>query len=358
MKKAYNGDKFYNGHALMSTGSEWLACIGRRANGKSFWWLQEATIECLELGKQMAYVRRLENEIRKSTVNKYFEDTNYCNWLKKNYDYDGVIFDAGDLYFFKYDEKGKPVKHTKFGSCFAIAVARRYKGLHFDEIGNIILEEFITDSGYIEDEWRLFMSIISTIYRNKKGRVVLIGNTISRTCPYFREMGVDVNKLQMGEIVTIEHIQEDGNRVHMSIEFTPDIAAKSGLFFGKAEKNINKGSWETYEWPHLFFKFEEAEKIYNCFYIDGDLCFKLCICLYKDRKYLYVYPYDKEKLSINLRDDIFYREFTTKDNVFNGPYKKRHQKIWDYFERGKVMYADDLCGTELNSCLEHFNPFI
>ena len=357
---AYNGNKFYNGHELLKTGSEWLACIGRRTNGKSFWWLQFCVEECLEKGRQFGYVRRNDNDIRKAKVNRYFTDANFCKWLKKTYDYDGICYDCEDLYFFKYDENGKMKKFAKFGSCFAVSVAVKYKSLHYDDIGNIMFEEFITDSGYLENEWDDFNSIVSTVFRNKKARVILIGNTINRACPYFREMGVDIMRLEMGTISTIKHTQENGNHVCLSVEYCDDSTEKSGMFWGKAEKSINKGAWDTRSYPHLFFKLndKDAEKIYKCFYIESDFCFQINIYVFKDRKYLYIYPYDAERLEYNDRDDIFLREFSTKDNIFNGPWRKRHKRIWEFFEREKVLYSDDLCGTEFNDCLDRFNPFI
>lgn len=357
MKKAYSGKKFYCGYDLYNTGSTWLACIGRRANGKSFWWLQQFIIECLELKREMAYIRRQDNETRKKVVDKYFSDDALCAWLKKNYDYDGIICDKDELYFFKFDEKRKMVKGTKLGNVFAVSTARSYKSLHYDKIYNILYEEFITEN-YIEDEWNNFNSIISTIFRLRSGRIVLIGNTISRTCPYFAEMGVDIRKLQQGTITTIEHKKQNGDRVFLSVEYTPDIEQKNGVFFGKAEKSINSGVWESEEYPHLFFKLDDADKIYTFYYIEGDFCFKCSIITYQDRLYLYVYPYDAERLEYNTRDDIFYSGFTTKDNVYNMPRRKRHSHVWELFERGKVMYSDNLCGTEINKCLERFNPFI
>lgn len=358
MTKAYNGNKFYNGYDLLKTGSTWLACIGRRANGKSFWWLQYFIIDCLENGHQMAYVRRQDNETKKKAVDKYFEDDALCKWLKKSYDYDGIICDKDELYFFTRDEKNKIIKGTKLGNTFAVSTARNYKSLHFDKIHNVLYEEFITDGLYIDNEWNNFNSILSTIFRLRMGRVVLIGNTISRACPYLTEMGVDIRKLKQGEINTIEHIKADGSRVYLSIEYSPDIEQKNGIFFGKAEKVINSGVWESEEYPHLFFNIDDAEKLYTFYYIEGDFCFKCYLVDYEGKLYIYVYPYEADRLEYNTRDDIFYKGFTLKDNVFNGAYKKRHGKIWDIFIRGRVLYSDNLCGTELNKCLESFNPFL
>lgn len=343
---------------LLNTGSEWLACIGRRSNGKSFWWLQFCIIDVLEHGNQFAYVRRNDKETRKKVVDTYFDDESICKWLKKTYDFDGIMCDADALYFYKKDSNGKPANKLKCGNVFAVSVARQYKGLHFDKIQNVIFEEFITDQGYIDNEWNLFNSILSTIFRLKKGRVILLGNTISRSCPYFVEMGFDIKQLQQGNIITIDHMQSDGNHVFLSVEYTPDIEQKNGMFFGKAESIINSGIWETDEYPHLFFTLDNAEKIRTFYYINGDFCFKCYLLLYDDHKYIYIYPYDADKLEFNSRDDIFFKDFTTRENVFNGCYKKRHGRIWSLFERGRVLYADNLTGTEFNKCLDTFNPFI
>lgn len=357
MIKAYNGNKFYNGYALLNRGAEWNACIGRRSNGKSFWWLQYFIIDRMENGHELAYVRRQDNEVRKKSVDKYFDDETLRAWLKKNYGYEGIVCEREELYFFRYDAKNKPEKCEKLGNVFAISTARNYKSLHYDKIYNIMLEEFITDGLYIDGEWKAFNSIVSTILRLRKGRVVLIGNTIARNCPYFAEMGVNITKLKEGTITDIEHTQADGHKVSFSVEYCADIEQKNKMFFGKVEKVINSGVWESEEYPHLFFNLDDAEKLYTFYYIESEFCYKMSIVSYQDKLYLYVYPYDQDRLEFNTRDDIFYPGFTTRDNVYNSARKKRQEKIWPLFEKEKVMYSDNLCGTELNSCLQRFNPF-
>ena len=357
MKKAYNGNVYYNGYALLNRGSEWNACIGRRANGKSFWWLQEFIIEFFEYGREFAYVRRQDNETKKKVVDKYFDDENLKKWLKKSYGYDGILCDREELYLYNSMSNGKPEKALKCGNVFAVSVARSYKSLHYDKIYNILYEEFITDGRYLDDEWRSFNSIVSSILRLRKGRVVLIGNTISRSCPFFTEMGVNIMKLEAGTITDCVHVQSDGNKITFSVEYTADIEQKNKMFFGKQEKVINSGVWESEEYPHLFFKLADAEILYTFYYIEGDFCFKFYIVSYRDRLYLYVYPYEQSRLEYNDRDDIFYSGFSIRDNVYNVARKKRHEKIWPLFEKNKVMYSDNLCGTELNNCLGRFNPF-
>lgn len=355
--KPYNGKKFYNGTALLGRAAEWNACIGRRANGKSFWWLHYFIIDYFDNQHEMAYIRRLDNETRKKVVDAYFADDNLTAWLKKSYDMDGIYADAEDLYFFKYDDKGKKVKAGRFGHVFAVNTATKYKSLHFDKIYNVLYEEFITDGSYIDGEWKHFNSILSTIFRLRRGRVVLIGNTVSRSCPYFREMGVDIQQIREGTITDIEHTQQDGHKVTFSVEYCADIEQKNKMFFGKVEKQINSGAWETEAFPHLFFKLEESDILYTSYYIQGDFCFRLNLLSYKDHLYIYIYPYKADRLEFNSRDDIFFSGFTTKDNVFNAARKKRHEKIWPLFEKNKALFSDDLCGTEFYNCLDSFNPF-
>lgn len=355
--KPYNGNKFYNGNGLLEHKSTWNAVIGRRSNGKSFWWLQLFLIEYFEKGVQFAYVRRQDNEVKKQKVDEYFSDGNLQSWLKKCYGYEGIICDRGELWLWDYNEKDKIEKKEKVGNVFAVSVARTYKSLHFDKIGNILYEEFITDGAYLADEWKAFNSIISTILRLRSGRIVLIGNTVARNCPYFTEMGIEIMRLKQGTITDIDHIQSDGNKVSFSVEYCADIEQKNKVFFGKAEQSINAGYWETEEYPHLFFKLEEAEILYKFYYIEGQFCFRGNMLSYKDKLYLYFYPYDQEKLQYNSTDDIFFKDFTVKDNVYNAARKKRHDKIWPLFEKEKVLYSDNLCGTELTSCLTRFNPF-
>jgi hypothetical protein len=346
----------YNGNDIYTKKTEWIACVGQRTNGKSFWWLAIATMEFFEFGYNIGYVRRQKEEIINSCVEEYFSDVNYIKFVKENYGFDGVICKEKKLYFVAYDENGKIIKEqtTLFGKAFALSTARNNKSLHYDLINNIIFEEFITDGSYLTSppEWKRWNNLISTIYRDRKGRVILIGNTIERNCPYFREMGINILKLKQGTVTKYK-----ADDVDFIVEYTGLTTQTNKMFIGQSAKQINKGEWDSDKYPHLFCDLDDVEKLFKFYYCYNEFCFKCECFIFNDKKYIFVRPYNKEDLESNYYDDIFEKGFHLENNYFNYPKKKRHRKIWDMFLDNRVVYSDNLCGTEFNNCLKNFNPF-
>lgn len=348
----YCGNDIYNAH------SEWVACVGQRSNGKSFWWLAIMVMEFFEFGYHIGYVRRQKEEVTNAGIEEYFQDENFLRWLKDTYGFDGVMQKEKRLYFYAMDENDKIIKeqNTLFGKAFSLSTARNNKSLHYDMIENIIFEEFITDGAYLTSppEWKRWNNLMSTIYRDRKGRVVLIGNTIERNCPYFREMGVNILKLKQGTITKFVSPDE----IDFIVEYTGLTEQKNQMFVGQTARQINKGEWDSNPYPHLFVDLDDTEKLFKFYYCYKEFAFKCECFIFEDKKYLFVRPYNKEDLSENYYDDIFESGFHLEDNILNYAERKRYKKIWDLFLKNRVLYSDNLCGTEFNNCLKNFNPFL
>lgn len=347
----------YDGTPVYLSKSEWVGVVGQRTNGKSFFWLAVITMEFFEFGYHFAYVRRQKEEMQIEMIEDYFADENYQKWLKNNYGYDAVKCKAKKLYFIALDENGDIIKEQTLhcGQAFSVSTQRNYKSLHFDKIANCLYEEFITDGLYVQNEWKKWNNLLSTIFRAKDfGRAILIGNTIERNCPYFREMGINILKLKQG---TITQYENDG--VSFTVEYTGVLQnIKTRMVVGQTARQINKGEWDTNNFPHLFCDLDETEKLFKFFYCYNEFCFKCECFIYNDRKYLFIRPYDKDKLFGNYYDDIFEKGFHLENNFYNIAKKKKYKKLWDLFIENKVVYSDNLCGTEFNNCLKYFNPFI
>ena len=362
--KNYTGKKFYNGTALRDIGAPWNCVLSERASGKSLWWLKEMIIDYFRDGKMLAYIRRYDEDIKPKNVDRYFEDENFTDWLRKGTDYEGVICYQDALYLYITGETGKPIRKDKIGYVFALNIAeKRYKSLHYDGVYNILFEEFITSgtgggSRYLENEFNIFNHTISSICRRKNFRAVLLGNTIGRDCPYLKEMGIDLFKTKPGQIYQNTLLQENGNKIICAFDYV-EPAEKTSLFFGKAEKTIVKGQWDVNEVPHLWFRLQDAELIYTCYFVSEELrnAYKLRVIFYGDNKYLYVYPYKYDELMF-IRDDIFTDTPDFQQGRFIHPEKKRHARLKDLFRAGRVLYSDNLCGTEFKRAMKKYNPFI
>lgn len=357
MLKNYNGTKFYNGHQLLKAGASWNVIISARADGKSFWIVKQALIDFLEEGKKFGYIRRYSDDVKNKYVTNYFSDPNMIAWLQSVSDYKDIICDRGEIWLMVDGEKGKLAKGTCCGYAFALNVAQRYKSQHFPDVYNIIFEEFMSDTGtYLYDEWSTFNHMISTITRRHDFRAFLIGNSIARDCPYLQELGIDLFKLQNGRIYTFDYHQSDGGIVKGAFDYVGAIE-KESLFFGKAEKSIVQGQWSVQEQPHIFFNLRDAEQVYECIYLTSlHQAFKLRVVIFDDQKYIFVHPFDADEVPFAFCD-VFTDFPYHKEGWFCTAEKKRHQKMLPLIRQRRVLFSDNLTGTEFSSAIKNYNPF-
>ena len=355
--KNYNGNKFYNGRPLWAAGAPWNVVLSERANGKSLWYAKECILDFLDNGHRIAYVRRYEDQLKNKDVTLYFSDPNLLSWLQAGSEYTSVKCIRGELWLMGPGSDGKEEQKELLGWAFALNVQEKYKSLHYENVYNIIFEEFITNKFYLANEYMEFNHLISTLCRSGVYRAILLGNTISRDCPYLLEMGVDIFTVERGKMYETAMKKEDGSEIKCIFDFAAP-AAKTTFFFGKAEKNIVSGEWDVEEQPHIFFKLQDAEVIYKCIMITKlHQAFKLCVVLYNDQKYLFVYPGKYKEVSDSF-GDIFTDTANFQNGYFLKPEKKRHEKVWPLIRMKRVLYSDNLTGTEFNRALKRYNPFI
>lgn len=355
----YNGSKFYNGNEMLSHNAQYNIVISERNNGKSFWYNQKCVCDFFNDNIQFAYVKRYNDEVKNMKVDKYFQDVNFLKWLKTTYDLDGILSDRDNLYFYNL-VKGKRVKELQYGNYFSLQRDEEYKSLHYDEIGNIMWEEFIQkERPYLSNEYKRFSGLVSTIARGRNVNCYLLGNTIARDCPVLLEYGIDIFKVKQNEIIIINHRSSNGT-VKVAFHYAPQKSTSS-MFFGKAEKAIVAGEWDVDEQPHLFCDFKEVEKIYT-FYVITKLrqAFKCVLFVHPDYigRYVYVYPFDYDEIEYTLGDDIFTDTFTVKDNYYMHPKRKRHEQLNELYKTDRFVFATDICGTEFKRAIRNYNPFV
>lgn len=73
----------------------------------------------------------------------------------------------------------------------------------YPNVKNIIFDEFISRSIYLADEPNKLMNFYCTVDRKQnKVKLWLLGNTISRVCPYLTEWGLQpiIAKMKQGDI--------------------------------------------------------------------------------------------------------------------------------------------------------------
>ena len=352
--------KYYNIENLLKQKAEYNILLGERSNGKSYavkyMCLWEAYHKADYLTKkpkaryQLGYIRRWREEIKGRDVVQYFEDMPIRDIT--NGEYDGIQCYRGDIYFCSHDEDGTEIRGEKIGACFALTGVTHYKSLAFPTIGNCIFEEFITNQGYLPHEVDNLQSLISTIARRDRVSVFMIGNTISRLCPYFDEWSLThVKKQKQGTIdiykQATNQIDDAGKQVVITIavEYCENSGNNSRMFFGDKSKMITSGVWESEVYPHLEKPYNHYKVHYKVYY--EYTSFRFIITLLTDgdnMPFLYVYPAkDRGKIKRAVTDKYTNDKFTT---LYLTKVAKYDTIIMDLLDNKKIVFSDNLTGTE------------
>lgn len=340
---------YYDRHPLFKTGADILMVYGQNCNGKSYQ-AKEEIIEKALRGEKTFLLRRYPDDIKQNKAQMYFDDMP-VNKLT-NGEWDSIIAYQSKLYFQRIDENGgKERSEKEIGFFGSLSEWQRYKSMAFVNYTLMVYEEFITDSYYLNDEPLLLMRLMTTVFRDKKGQVLMIGNTISRTVPYFMQWTPGVIKQAQGTI-EIYHYKDDdeGTQVDIAVEYAGHIKGTGALFFGNAAKSINKGEWFVESQPRLPHEEFYYENVYEMAieYQTFSFVLRLLVDPEEGTKLLYVYPRTTDRKIDRIITDKF------SDNLMVTRYWRDvipEEYIQQAIANKRVAYSDNLTASDFNSVL-------
>lgn len=346
MKKQY-----YSFENMLKVDATYKLLLGQRANGKSY----QAKLTCLnnayKTGRKFAYLRRWEKDIKQDNVSDYFGDMPILDITEGQYV--GVTAYHGYLYFYNLDDEGKIIKGQCIGRYLALRLNERYKSQVFEDYDYILYEEFITDELYLDDEPRKLMQLASSIFRHNKGIVLMIGNTLTRVCPYFSEWCLTGVLHQKPGTIEVYHFNVNDEVINVAVEYCANIKYKNTMFFGQPSKQIVSGEWDVND----VNKLPGEQKDYECVYkiLVEYQAFRFCMNLLVDKnggRIVFVHP-----LTTRTKfDRILTDRFSTNPLISARlrPDRKAESHIIDCFRQNKVCYSDNLTGTDFKHVNEHF----
>lgn len=342
---------YYNISNLLKTNAQWLMLLGQRANGKSYQ-VKKTVLEDAYKGKgYFVYLRRYKADLKQSFVTAYFEDMPISKIT--NGEYDTVRAINGSIYFVALDETGDTSNRKLIGRYCALNEAVRYKSQVFKDYTSIVYEEFITDDIYLNDEPRLLQQFVSTVARLDKIRVFLVGNTLSRVCPYFSEWCLEgVLKQKQGTIELYHYHTEQDITVTIAVEYCANTNNENAMFFGQSAKQIITGEWDVKELPKLPRAQYEYEKLYEVKLIYQS--FKFCIELLVEPNdgglLLFVYPLTTDRKIYRIITDTF----SDLPNVTSRLDKDRKAELLmiKCFMLNKICFSDNLTGSDFYKVLD------
>lgn len=351
--------KHYNIDNLVSYNADINILFGERSSGKS-WQLKHkrGILKYLETGKRFILMRRFREEITNQAIIQYFADVDVEGITKGKYNC--ITTYRKQIYLGKYDsDTMKTIKGEKIGYAVALSTEQNYAGGSFLDVEDIIFEEFMTRTRYLgNSEPTKLMNFYATIDR-KRGttKLWLVGNTISRVCPYLYEWDLTkiVSKQKQGTIETKEINATDDDVVKLAIEYCESTGTSSHTI-GWNKEMMNDGSWQSNPQPHL----PKSKKCYNVCYRIGFMyqSFKFLAEFLQDKETKevcwFIYPHEKDfdkkmvVFSDYISTSIYYQR-----NIYDITIKNENlQKLLNTFREDKIFYCNDLVGTDFKQVID------
>lgn len=348
--------KYYSIKNILATDAQYMLLLGQRANGKSYQAKLTVLTEAYKYGNKFVYLRRWKEDIKQNSVTAYFADMPIDKIT--NNEWENVIAWNGNIYFSRHDDKGEIEKSDVIGRYCALNEAERYKSQMFVNYKYIIYEEFITDKLYLVNEPTNLQHFVSTVAREKTMHVIMVGNTLSRVCPYFSEWCLDgVLKQKQGTIEVYHYHTSDDTTVDIAVEYCATANIKNTMFFGQSAKQIVTGEWDTTEvakLPKFQYEYDIAYEVLLEYQK-----FKFAIQLLIEPKaggiLCFVYPFSGKREIVRKITNIFSDSplITKMLDISRRP----EMLMSECFKGDKVCYSDNLTGADFKHVIQNFRFF-
>ena len=268
--------KFYDIRRLLKDYPEsyYYVVFGERSNGKTYSALDYALERYHKNGEQFAYLRRWGEDIRKKNLVNLFSGHVENGRVSQIFDneWNQIYYGSSRFYLERTNDEGDIERaDDPCGFAFDLNSMEHYKSTSFPRITTIIFDEFMSRNGYLPNEWVLFANSLSTIIRHRDNvKIIMLGNTVNKYCPYFKEMGLNHISDQKPGTVDVYHYGDSGLTV--AVEYTGTSVKHGGkasdvyFSFDNPElKMITGGAWEIAIYPHLSVKYRPKDVVYNFF---------------------------------------------------------------------------------------------
>lgn len=357
--------KYYSIDKIKKVDAQYKILLGGRNIGKSYATKEDVIIDCLNNDGQFTYLRRWDRDIKGVYVVNYFNDLNWKKIENKTgHSFSGVYYWQGKIFLCNFDDDSKPIDKYHVGYSHSLSQNERYKSQMFPRVMYTIFEEFITDQMYLPDEPTLLQEYASTIYRERKTTIYMIGNTISKLCPYFNEWNLgNVLSMKTNDIAIFENTTEvlsSEGKVDIVVKIAVEMCGAEGVFskmaFGSAANMIVKNEWKQKNVARLDKEvINNMKEVYHMFVICDNLVFKMILCKYNTDMFWYVKPHTTEIKDIEKERLISNTPSMSRFHT-NGfiPLTERESIAFTLIKLRKIFYCSNECGTDFQQALNKF----
>lgn len=361
---APDGIKYYTHNRLFEycPDAHYYMIFGERSSGKTYDLMKYCLEQYVKDGSQFAYLRRWDTDIKGQPIRTLFANlvaNKEIQKITKN-EYNDVYFYGGSFYLSFYNsEKGTRVNSPEpIGFVFALNNMEHDKSSSWPHVNNIVFDEFLARKSYLVNEFVAFTNVLSTIIRKRDNvKIFMLGNTVNKFCPYFKEMGItNLKKMVPGEINVYKY---GDSGLTVAVEYTDgrDSINPSDVYFAFNNpklKMITQGAWELDIYPHCPIKYRPKD-IKFTYFIEFDDEYLQCEIV-KANKCLFTFIHQKTTpLKKEDKDIIFSQRYDPRKNwrrIIHKTYDKIGEVIWKQFVTDSVYYQDNEVGDMVANYLE------
>ena len=160
--------------------AKYYVVFSLRSNGKSYSAL-EYILERFLAGKgQGAIIRRYDLDFKQRRGGAMFASLvqNGVVYNMSNGMYNNVLYRAGEFWLRYVNDEGEVIRTSTEPFCYGFALTgnEHDKSTGYPSVTTIVFDEFISRTGYLQDEFVLLMNTISTIIRRRSDvKIIMLG---------------------------------------------------------------------------------------------------------------------------------------------------------------------------------------
>lgn len=357
--------KYYSLKNILKKDAQYNVIFGKRSNGKTYALKEYGIKKFLENGEQMAYIRRQDTDFKGKLGATLFADIAQDGKIRKLSlgEWTDVYYYSSRWYLCRYDEKGnRELSPEPFCYAFALSRMEHDKSTSYPKITTVCFDEFISRTIYLYDEFILFENVLSTIIRNRTNvKIFMLGNSINKYCPYFREMGLKHIKNQKQGTIDVYTYGDSGLKV--AVEYVKDNAEQgkgSNVYFSfdnPSLKMITTGAWEIAVYPHCPVHYRPKDIAFTYFIKFDDSILQCEIVMTDNENFTFIHP-KTTPLKDTENDMIYSQEYNALPNFhrkITRPQSKLENKIAWYYKTDNVFYSDNETGEIVRNYLKWCN---
>lgn len=364
---------FWDINPILSKKARYNVVYGERSNGKTYGTLEKCTENYFNDGSEFAYIRRWDEDLVGKKGESLFNGLLKNGVIKRlsKGKWNHVVYKSRAYYLAFIDDEGVITTDVKpFCYAFALTQHEHYKSNSYPNIRYIIFDEFLTRGVYLPDEFVIFQNVLSTLIRLRDDVIIfMLGNTVNKYSPYFKEMGLTRVKNQKIGTIDVYDYGDSGLKVAVEYSDMPVKEKKSNVYFAFNNPRlemIKTGAWEIDLYPHYprdqYEGINPYKDIKFTFYIEFEGSTLQCEVIYKktDREgnkkpsyFLFIHPKttpikqeDKPLIYSQTVNPLpNYRRKITKATTLV------EKKIQQFFIKDKVFYSDNETGEIMRNYL-------